>query len=85
MKPYQSPTSYTRIDTRMSHEHRTIHTSVYTVLYDRHTVYAVSYDRHTTDTVQARITRGQVRPDTVSTSVQSSSVYIQHSNTAQHN
>ena len=47
----------------MSHDHRTIHTSVHTVLYDRHTTNTVSYDRHTTNTVPVRIIHGQVRPD----------------------
>ena len=56
----------------MSHDHRTTHTIVHTVLYDRHTTNTVSYDHHTTDTVQVRIIHGQVQPDTVSTSVQSS-------------
>ena len=67
----------------MSHDHRTIHTSVHTVLYDRHTTNTVSYDRHTTNTVPVRIIHGQVRPDTVSTSVQSSCMIIQHSNTTE--
>ena len=62
MKPFPSPTSNTRINTRMSHDHRTIHTSVHTVLYDRHTTNTVSYDRHTTNTVPVRIIHGQVRP-----------------------
>lgn len=79
MKPFPSPTYNTRINTRMSHDHRTIHTSVYTVLYDQYG----SYDRHTTNTVQVRIIHGQVRPDTVSTSVQSSCMIIQHSNTTE--
>jgi hypothetical protein len=83
VKPFPSPTSNTRINTRMSHDHRTIHTSVHTVLYDRHTTNTVSYDRHTTNTVQVRIIHGQVRPDTVSTSVQSSCMTIQHSNTTE--
>ena len=84
MKPFSTPTSNTRINTRMSHDHRTIHTSVHTVLYDRHTTNTVSYDRHTTNTVPVRIIHGQVRPDTVSTSVQSSCMIIQHSNTKEH-
>ena len=79
------PKSYihTRINTRMSHDHLTIHTSVHTFLYDHHTTNTVSYDRHTTNTVQVRIIPGQVRPDTVSTSVQSSCIIIQHSNTTE--
>ena len=60
-----------------------IHTSVHTVLYDRHTTNTVSYDRHTTNTVPVRIIHGQVRPDTVSSSVQSSCMIIQHSNTTE--
>ena len=76
VKPFPSPTSNTRINTRMSHDHRTIHTSVHTVLYDRHTTNTVSYDRHSTNTVQVRIIHGQVRPDTVCTSVQSSCMII---------
>ena len=31
----------------MSHDHRTIHTSGHTVLYDCHTISTVSYDCHT--------------------------------------
>ena len=75
-----SPTSYTfntRINTRMSHDHRTIHTSGHTVLYDHHTTSTVLYDCHTINTVQVRIIHGQVRPDTVSTSVQNSCMAIQ--------
>ena len=83
MKPFPSPTSNTRINTQMSHDHRTIHTSVHTVLYDRHTTNTVSYDRHTTNTVPVRIIHGQVRPDMVSSSVQSSCMIIQHSNTTE--
>ena len=77
MKPFSSPTSNTRINTRMSHDHRTIHTSGHTVLYDHHTTSMVSYDCHTINTVQVRIIHGQVRQDTVSTSVQSSCMVIQ--------
>ena len=77
MKPFSSPTSTTRINTRMSHDHRMIHTSGHTVLYDHHTTSTVSYDCHTINTVQVRIIHGQVRPDTVSTSVQSSCMVIQ--------
>ena len=61
----------------MSHDHRTIHTSGHTVLYNHHTTSTVSYDCHTINTVQVRIIHGQVRPDTVSTSVQSSCMVIQ--------
>jgi hypothetical protein len=77
VKPFPSPTSNTRINTRMSHDHRTIHTSVHTVLYDCHTTNTVSYDRHTTNTVQIRIIHGQARPDTVSSSVQTYSTRTQ--------
>ena len=77
MKPFSSPTSNTRINTRMPHDHRTIHTSGHTVLYDHHTTSTVSYDCHTIKTVQVRIIHGQVRPETVSTSVQSSCMVIQ--------
>ena len=77
MKPFSSTTSNTRINTRMPHDHRTIHTSGHTVLYDHHTTSTVSYDCHTINTVQVRIIHGQVRPDTVSTSVQSSCMVIQ--------
>lgn len=55
-------------------------TRVYTRFYTTNTV---SYDRHTTNTVQVRIIHGQVRPDTVSTSVQSTCMIIQHSNTTE--
>ena len=67
----------TRINTRMSHDHRTIHTSGHTVLYDHQTTSTVSYDCHTINTVQVRIIHGQVRPNTVSKSVQSSYMVIQ--------
>ena len=77
MKPSSSPTSNTRIDTRMSHDHRTSHMSGHTVLYDHHKTSTVSYDCHTINTVQVRIIHGQVRPDTVSTSVQSLCMVIQ--------
>ena len=76
MKPLSSPTSNTRIKTRMSHDHRTI-TSGHTVLYDHHTTSTVSYDCHTINAVQVRIIHGQVRPDTASTSVQSSCMVIE--------
>lgn len=55
-------------------------TRVYTRFYTTNTV---SYDCHTTNTFQVRIIHGQVRPDTASTSVQSSCMIIQHSNTTE--
>ena len=72
MKPFPSPTFNTLINTRMSHDHRTTHTSGHTVSYDHHTTDTVSYDHHTTNTVQVRIIHGQGRPDVVSMSIQNS-------------
>lgn len=65
--------------------YETVYTTVrFTRVYTRfYTTNTVSYDRHTTNTVQVRIIHGQVRPDTVSTSVQSSCMIIQHSNTTE--